>query len=184
MNQFEANLQSKATTVKFRLNGIFYEKEVPLNMTLLDFLRDGLGYYGTKCGCEIGECGACTVIIDGRSLNSCLVMAAQIDNAEIWTIEGVAPSGTSKFHPVQEAFIECDAVHCGFCSPGMIMSVIALLLNNKQPSDDEIKTALAGNLCRCTGYIQIIDAVKKTASVITDADLVKFIPAKHRGELL
>jgi len=179
MNRIEANLQSEVTAVKFRLNGISYEKDAPLNMTLLDFLRDGLGYYGTKCGCEIGECGACTVIIDGRAVNSCLVMAAQIDSAEIWTIEGVAPKGASKLHPVQEAFIESDAVHCGFCSPGMIMSVIALLLKNRKPCDDEIKTALAGNLCRCTGYIQIIDAVKKAASVITDADLAKFIPAKH-----
>jgi len=179
MSQSQTDEQMIMTTVKFRLNGTSYEKNVPLNMTLLDYLRDGLGYYGTKCGCEIGECGACTVIIDGRVVNSCLVMASQIDGTEIWTIEGVAPAGTGKLHPVQDAFIECDAVHCGFCSPGMIMSVIALLLNNRQPTDAEIKIALAGNLCRCTGYIQIIDAVKKAASVVTDADMAKFSPENY-----
>jgi len=176
MSHINAKQQLEITVVKFRLNGISYEKDVPLNMTLLDYLRDGLGYYGTKCGCEIGECGACTVIVDGKAVNSCLVMASQIEGAEIWTIEGVALAVAGKLHPVQEAFIECDAVHCGFCSPGMIMSVIALLLNNRQPTEAEIKTVLAGNLCRCTGYIQIIDAVKKAASVITEADLVKFTP--------
>jgi len=179
MSQSQTDEQMIMTTVKFRLNGTSYEKNVPLNMTLLDYLRDGLGYYGTKCGCEIGECGACTVIIDCRVVNSCLVMASQIDGTEIWTIEGVAPAGTGKLHPVQDAFIECDAVHCGFCSPGMIMSVIALLLNNRQPTDAEIKIALAGNLCRCTGYIQIIDAVKKAASVVTDADMAKFSPENY-----
>ncbi len=179
MNRIETEKQAVTPSVKFRLNGIAYEKDIPLNMTLLDYLRDGLGFYGTKCGCEIGECGACTVIIDGSAVNSCLVMVSQIEGAEIWTIEGVAPAGSGKLHPVQEAFIECDAVHCGFCSPGMIMSVIALLLKNGQPTEAEIKIALAGNLCRCTGYIQIIDAVKKAASVITDADMAKFSPVNY-----
>lgn len=160
--------------VKFRLNGITLEKAVPIGWTLLRFLRDGLGLYGTKCGCEIGECGACTIILDGRAVNSCLVLASQIDGADIWTIEGVAGSG--KLHPMQQAFIESDAVHCGFCSPGMIMSAIALLLEDYEPDEYDIKTALAGNLCRCTGYIQIIEAIKKVITNLKEEDISKFRP--------
>jgi carbon-monoxide dehydrogenase small subunit len=161
--------------VRFRLNGVEHVKNVPIDWTLLRFLRDELGYYGTKCGCEIGECGACTVLIDGLAVNSCLMLASQIDGAEIWTIEGVANT-TGVLHPVQQAFIECDAVHCGFCSPGMIMSTLALLLDNISPNDNEIRTGLAGNLCRCTGYVQIIEAVKRASSKISERDLEKFRP--------
>ncbi|MCP4583620.1 MAG: (2Fe-2S)-binding protein [candidate division Zixibacteria bacterium] len=168
-----------SVNVRFRLNGVAYYKPAPVNWTLLRFLRDDLGVYGTKCGCEVGECGACTVIINGLAVNSCLIMASQVDGADIWTIEGVATPGTNSLHPVQEAFIERDAIHCGFCTPGTIMSTIALLLKNKRPGDDEIKIALAGNLCRCTGYIQIIEAVKKAASSISAKDLEKFIPKKR-----
>ncbi|MBD3233985.1 MAG: 2Fe-2S iron-sulfur cluster binding domain-containing protein [candidate division Zixibacteria bacterium] len=159
--------------VGFKLNGLLYEKSIPANWTLLQLLRDGLGYYGTKCGCEIGECGACTVLLNGQAINSCLVLAPQIEGAEIWTIEGVADSINS-LHPVQRIFIEYDAVHCGFCTPGMIMSTIALLLENSSPDENTIKTALAGNLCRCTGYVQIIEAVKKLSGIITEKDLEKF----------
>ncbi len=161
------------TKTDFKLNGLLYEKSIPISWTLLRLLRDGLGYYGTKCGCEIGECGACTVLLNGQAVNSCLVLAPQIDGAEIWTIEGVAGS-TSSLHPVQRIFLKYDAVHCGFCTPGMIMSTIALLLENISPDEDTIKTALAGNLCRCTGYVQIIEAVNEISSIITKKDLEKF----------
>jgi aerobic-type carbon monoxide dehydrogenase small subunit (CoxS/CutS family) len=166
--------QAARVKVKFRLNGVTVEKAVPIGWTLLKYLRDGLGLTGTKCGCEVGECGACTILYNGKAVNSCLILAAQIDSAEIWTIEGVTLTAYDELHPVQRAFIECDAVHCGFCSPGMIMATIALLLKTTNPSDDEIKTALAGNLCRCTGYIQIIEAVRLAASKITEEDLNKF----------
>jgi aerobic carbon-monoxide dehydrogenase small subunit len=182
VKRFEMDLaididQATRVKVKFRLNGITIEKAVPIGWTLLKYLRDGLGLTGTKCGCEVGECGACTLLYDGRAVNSCLVMAAQIDGAEIWTIEGVTLSAYDELHPVQKAFIECDAVHCGFCTPGMIMATIALLLETKSPNDDEIKTALAGNLCRCTGYIQIIEAVRQAAANLSEKDLAKFRPS-------
>ncbi len=160
--------------VNFELNGIRIERPVMFNRTLLQFLRDDLGFIGTKCGCEIGECGACTLLYNGEAVNSCLVLAPQINGAIIWTIEGITPAGGINLHPVQKAFIEYDAVHCGFCSPGMIMATIALLLKNKNPDENDIKTALAGNLCRCTGYIQIINAVKMAANQISDNDLSKY----------
>ena len=168
-------LQDNTIAVRFRLNGVQLERPVPFGWTLLRYLRDGLGYYGTKCGCEIGECGACTVLYDGAAINSCLILAPQIDGADIWTIEGVAPSGGPDLHPIQRAFLDRGAVHCGFCSPGMVMSVIGLLLKNRNPSEGEIRNALAGNLCRCTGYVQIIEAVKKAGSAVAENDLKKFI---------
>ncbi len=167
-------------TVSFELNGVSMESPAPFNRTLLQFLRDDLGYFGSKCGCEVGECGACTVLYNGEAVNSCLVLAAQIDGAVIWTIEGITPPGGKDLHPVQKAFVERDAVHCGFCSPGMIMAVIALLLKNRNPGEDDIKIALAGNLCRCTGYKQIIDAVKMAAALISDVDLSKYSLRKER----
>jgi len=170
------NNDQNTTKVNFKLNGIRFEREAPVGWTLLRFLREALGYFGTKCGCEIGECGVCTVLYNGRAVNSCLVMAAQIDGANIWTIEGVASSGANNLHPIQQAFVDCDAVHCGFCTPGMIMSVIALLLQNRHPDDQQIKIALAGNLCRCTGYIQIIEAVRQATAMIGEHDLDKFTP--------
>ncbi|NLI15242.1 MAG: (2Fe-2S)-binding protein [candidate division Zixibacteria bacterium] len=160
--------------IKFRLNGIDMEKEVPAGWTLLRYLREELGLTGTKCGCEIGECGACTVLMNGKPVNSCLVMAPQIENASIWTIEGVTPPGGTALHPVQKAFIECDAVHCGFCTPGMVMTTIGLLLQNKKPDNSQIKQALAGNLCRCTGYIQIFEAVRLAAAMISENDMRPF----------
>jgi carbon-monoxide dehydrogenase small subunit len=160
-------------TIGFRLNGIRMTRQVPPGWTLLRYLRDGLGLTGTKCGCEIGECGACTVLLNREAVNACLVLAGQIDGVSVWTIEGVTPSG-NEIHPIQRAFLDCDAVHCGFCSPGMVMSTLALLLHNGSPGDDDIKAALAGNLCRCTGYAQIIDAVKMAAAKITYEDLEKF----------
>jgi len=164
--------QDSMIAVKFKLNGAGFAKTVPANWTLLRFLRDELGYTGTKCGCEVGECGACTVLLNNQAVNSCLVLASQINDANIWTIEGVANS--EKLHPIQQAFLECDAVHCGFCSTGMVMSTLALLLENANPSDNEIKSALAGNLCRCTGYIQVLEAVKLSISLVNEKDLERF----------
>lgn len=167
--------------VKFHLNGIEYEKEVPIGWTLLRFLRDDLGLYGTKCGCEIGECGVCTILFNGEAVNACLVLAPQVDNAVIWTIEGVTPRTANDLHPIQKAFLEYDAVHCGFCSPGMVMSSIALFLQNKNPNEAEIKIAIAGNLCRCTGYVQIIEALKRAASIISESDLKTFSHNRSAG---
>ncbi len=162
--------------VRFRLNGVAFEREVPAGSTLLELLRDGLGYTGTKCGCEIGECGACTVLLNGRAVNSCMVLSPQIDGAQVWTIEGVAPAGLGDLHPVQRAFVESGAVHCGFCTPGMVMSVIGLLLESRNPTEAEMKSAIDGNLCRCTGYAQVMDALRNSVSQISDADLAKFRP--------
>jgi carbon-monoxide dehydrogenase small subunit len=162
--------------VRFHLNGIELEHEAPAGRTLLELLRDGLGYTGTKCGCEVGECGACTVLLNGEAVNSCLVLASQIDGAQVWTIEGVAPSGSRNLHPVQKAFVESGAVHCGFCTPGMVMSVLGLLLKSPNPTDVEMKSAIDGNLCRCTGYAQVTDALRSSVSQVSDADLAKFRP--------
>lgn len=146
-------------TVKLTVNQREYRCEVLANLRLLDLLRDELNLVGTKEGCGVGECGACTVIMNGQIVNSCLVLAGQAQNAEITTIEGVQRSG-GKLHPIQEAFIEKGAVQCGYCTPGMILSTKALLDTNSQPTIEEIKEAISGNLCRCTGYQQIIEAVQ------------------------
>lgn len=145
-------------TIRFTLNGEDQELEVSSRITLLDLLREELNLTGTKRGCEIGECGACTVILNGEPVNSCLVLAPQVDGSEIWTIEGL--SRLDEIHPIQKAFVEAGAVHCGFCTPGMVMSAKALLDKNPEPTEQDIKLAISGNLCRCTGYKQIIDAIK------------------------
>ena len=147
--------------IKLTVNGKICKLTVPVKMTLLDVLREQLGLTGTKRGCEIGECGACTVIMNGKTVNSCLVLAAQADGAEILTIEGLAEN--DKLHPVQKAFLEHDAVQCGFCTPGMILSAVNLLERNPHPDEYEIRQAIAGNLCRCTGYKQIVEAIKSVA---------------------
>ncbi len=146
-----------ACTITTTINGHSRTLTIPANCTLLDLLRDHLGLAGTKCGCEIGECGACTVLLDGEPVNSCLVLAPQIDGREVVTVEGLARQG--KLHPLQEAFLDHDAVHCGFCTPGMLMSAKALLDWKPRPTEVEIRTAISGNLCRCTGYQQIVDAI-------------------------
>ena len=150
--------------IRFTLNHSNVTADIEANMRLLDLLRDKFNLTGTKEGCSIGECGACTVIINGKAVNSCLVLAGQCENAEIITIEGIEKEG--KLHPLQENFLKSGAVQCGFCTPGMIMSAYALLMENPTPTEEEIKDAIAGNLCRCTGYKQIIDAVSKTAKDI------------------
>ena len=140
------------------INGRPIEADVDEKMRLIDFLRDELNLTGTKEGCSEGECGACTVIIDKRAVTSCTVLAGQIDGCEILTIEGLAKNG--ELDILQKKFIEYGAVQCGFCTPGFIMSAKALMMNNKNPSLNEIKRAVEGNLCRCTGYIKIIEAIE------------------------
>jgi aerobic carbon-monoxide dehydrogenase small subunit len=152
--------------ISFVLNGNRMEMEIEHHWTLLFLLRDKLELTGTKSGCESGECGACTVIINGKAVNACLFPAMELDGATLTTIEGLAkPNG--ELHSLQTAFIECGGVQCGFCTPGMIMAAKALLDENPNPTEDEIRHALAGNICRCTGYVQIIDAVKAASRAIT-----------------
>ena len=147
--------------LKFKVNGEPRNIEVDADMRLLDVLRDKLGLTGAKEGCGEGECGACTVIMDGHAVNSCLVLAAQARNKEIVTIEGLEKNG--ELDVLQKSFIKAGAVQCGFCTPGMILSAKALLMKNPHPSQEEIKTAISGNLCRCTGYTKIVQAIKDAA---------------------
>jgi carbon-monoxide dehydrogenase small subunit len=147
--------------IKVTVNGILYELHVQPWETLLDVVREHLGLTGTKEGCGLGECGACTIIMDGKTVNSCLVLAVEADNRVITTIEGLANG--DELHPIQEAFIKCGGLQCGFCTPGMIMSTKALLENNPSPDEGEIRKAIAGNFCRCTGYTKIIESVKVAA---------------------
>jgi carbon-monoxide dehydrogenase small subunit len=133
-------------------------------MTLVDFLRGELGLGGTHVGCEHGVCGACTVILDGKTVRSCLMLAVQADGASLMTVEGLAQEG--KLHPIQEAFMEKHGLQCGFCTPGFLMSTYELLQNRQHPSDEEIKEALGGNLCRCTGYQSILKSVRLAAAKV------------------
>jgi carbon-monoxide dehydrogenase small subunit len=149
-------------SLTFKVNG----KEVTLKVgpkeRLIDTLREQLNLTGTKEGCSIGECGACTVILDGEAVCSCLILTGQIGGSEVLTIEGLEVTG--KLDPLQKAFLDYQAVQCGFCTPGMLMSAKALLMKNPHPSREEIKTTLEGNLCRCTGYEQIIQAIESVAN--------------------
>jgi carbon-monoxide dehydrogenase small subunit len=140
------------------VNGERHELLLAPNRSLTQVLREDLGLTGAKHGCDEGECGACTVLFDGAPVNSCLVLAAQAEGHEITTIEGIA-DGT-ELHPVQQAFVEHGAVQCGFCTPGMVLAAKALLDRKKRPTEQEIRTAISGNLCRCTGYQKIVDAVQ------------------------
>jgi aerobic carbon-monoxide dehydrogenase small subunit len=147
--------------IELTVNGERREADVWEGESLLFALREGLGLPGSKNACEQGECGSCSVLLDGTLVCSCLVLAAQADGHEVVTVEGVA--GTDGLHPVQEAFAEAGAVQCGFCTPGLIVATVDLLARSPDPSDDEIREALAGNLCRCTGYAKIFDAVRLAA---------------------
>lgn len=153
-------------TINLRINGETEKVTVPSNMTLMYMLRESLALTGTKNGCSAGECGACTVLMNGEPVNSCLVLAVECDGAEIVTVEGLAHS--TQLDPVQEAIINTGGVQCGFCTPGILISSRALLDRNPEPSEDEIREALVGNLCRCTGYVRIIEAVKKAAEMHSD----------------
>jgi len=148
--------------INFKING----KETLINLTknkrLIDLLRDELNLTGTKEGCSIGECGACTVIINGKAVNSCLILAQQVDECEVITVEGLAEG--NKLSELQQNFLKYGAIQCGFCTPGMLMSAYALFLENPTPSREEIETAIEGNLCRCTGYKSIIQAITSTVS--------------------
>ncbi len=145
--------------ISLTVNGKLYEVNLDENMRLIDLLRDELGLIGTKEGCGEGECGACTVIMDGETVNSCLVMAFQAEGSNILTIEGMERNG--KLHPIQQAYIDAGAVQCGFCIPGMVLSTKALLDKNPHPNKDEIREGISGNLCRCTGYNKMLDATEK-----------------------
>ncbi|MBI4527397.1 MAG: (2Fe-2S)-binding protein [Deltaproteobacteria bacterium] len=144
--------------VTLKVNGETYEVVIAPYRTLLDVLREELRLTGSKKGCDVGDCGACTVILDGKPVNSCLVIAATAEGREIQTIEGLAQNG--KLHPLQEAFVKEGAVQCGFCTPGILMSLKSLLDKNPTPTRDEVKTAMGGNLCRCTGYSKMFKAVE------------------------
>ena len=147
--------------MKFWVNGKQVVIDPDRKETLLDFLRDTLHLMGTKNGCGTGHCGACTVIIDGKGQRACQVRLARLDGKKIETIEGLVPEG--QLHPIQSAFIKTGAIQCGFCTPGMIMSAKALLDEKEKPTEEEIKESIEGNLCRCTGYVKIIDAIKSVA---------------------
>jgi carbon-monoxide dehydrogenase small subunit len=148
-------------TINCTINGVKRTIEIDSHESLLEMLRDRLGLTGTKKGCEVGECGACTVLVDHVAVDSCLYLAAFVDNKEILTVEGLAEDG--EISELQKNFVEEGAVQCGFCSPGFLMSTTALLSDNPDPTEEEIRRGLSGNFCRCTGYTPIINAVQKTA---------------------
>lgn len=150
-------------TISLTINGEKYEESVPIRMLLVDFIRDVAGLTGTHIACTFeGVCGACTIQIDGEAVKSCLILAVQADGRDIATVEGLAKDG--ELHPLQKAFNDHHALQCGFCTPGILMNVAEFLDTNPDPSEDEIRHALVGNLCRCTGYAHIIDAIKDVAA--------------------
>jgi carbon-monoxide dehydrogenase small subunit len=151
----------KRITLEFILNGESVSAEVEQTATLIEILRDKFALLGTKKGCGQGECGACTVLLDGNAVNSCLVPALKVQGSRVETVEGLAKH--NKLHPLQQAFIDVGAVQCGYCTPGMIMSAKALLDKNLSPEKEEIKQAIGGNICRCTGYMKIIEAIDLAA---------------------
>ncbi|MFC1814609.1 (2Fe-2S)-binding protein [Thermodesulfobacteriota bacterium] len=148
-------------SIELKINSEIYEVSVEPNETLLDVLRDKIGLTGTKKGCDTGQCGACTVLLDRKPVPSCLMLAVDVKDKNILTIEGLAENG--RLHPLQEAFVNEGAVQCGYCTPAMILSAKALLDENPNPTEQEIKEAIAGNLCRCTGYVKIIKAISVAA---------------------
>jgi len=147
-------------SVKIRVNGVLHEAEVEPRLLLTHFLRETCGLTGTHVGCETSVCGACTVLVDGQAVKSCTMFAVQADGAEVTTVEGLA---NGEMHPVQEGFWECHGLQCGYCTPGMMITAVQLLERNQAPTRDEIRHALDGNLCRCTGYTHIIDAIEYAA---------------------
>jgi carbon-monoxide dehydrogenase small subunit len=158
-------VDTEKSAITLTVNGEVYQISVKPNTILLDVLRDELDLTGTKRGCDTGDCGVCTVIMDGKTVNACLVLAMKADGRNIDTIEGIANG--NKLDPIQEAFVEKGAVQCGFCTPGMVLSTKALLDKNPQPTKLEIKSGIAGNLCRCTGYTKIIEAIQTASQKIS-----------------
>ena len=150
--------------ISLTVNGVMCEAEVPARLTLADFLRERLDVTSVHLGCEHGVCGACTVLLDGETARSCIMLAVQADGAEIRTLEGVAGEG-GELHPVQQAFWDKHGMQCGFCTPGFVMTVLELLERHPQPTRAEIETWLGGNLCRCTGYVKIVEAVEEAVSL-------------------
>ena len=148
-------------TIHVTINGRLYEEDVEPRQLLVHFLREDIGLTGTHVGCVVGECGACSILLDGKVVKSCLHLAVQADGREITTVEGLAKDG--ELNPVQEAFVKNYAFQCGYCTPGMVITSHALLQSNADPNEEQIRKALAGNLCMCTGYVQIVDAVKEAA---------------------
>ena len=155
---------ARSQNIRVRINDAYYDRNVDARKLLVDFIREEIGLTGTHIGCEHGVCGACTVLLNGEPVQSCLIFAIQADGAEIVTVEGLAHDGT--LHPLQEAFSIAHGLQCGFCTPGMLMSAFFLLKNNPDPTDEEIRLAISGNLCRCTGYVNIVKAVHLAAQML------------------
>jgi carbon-monoxide dehydrogenase small subunit len=151
----------RSLQISVEVNGERYEREVEARRLLVHFLRDDLDLTGTHVGCDTGNCGACTVIVDGAAIKSCMLLAVQADGARIETVEGLAPDG--ELHPLQEAFSSFHALQCGYCTPGMLMSAKHLLDHNPEPTESEIRRAIQGNICRCTGYVNIVEAIAAAA---------------------
>jgi len=151
----------KNRTIQLTVNGEVYDRTVPVNQTLLQFLREDLGLTGAKEGCNEGECGACTVIMNGKPVNSCLVLAYEAEGSTVLTVEGLAKEG--QLHPLQQAFLDEGAVQCGFCTPGMLLTAKAILDEYPDPTEAQIRKMMEGNLCRCTGYTRIVKTVRKVA---------------------
>jgi carbon-monoxide dehydrogenase small subunit len=147
--------------LRLTINGRAWQSSVPVRKTLLDFLREDAGLTGTHAGCEHGVCGCCSVLLDGEAVRSCLLFAVQLEGCHLITVEGLAPEG--RLHPLQRAFAEHHALQCGYCTPGMLIAACDLLEHNPSPTEPEIREAIAGNLCRCTGYVQIVEAIAATA---------------------
>ncbi|MEI7884534.1 MAG: (2Fe-2S)-binding protein [Clostridia bacterium] len=146
------------------INGQEFTAEASLSMRLLDFIRDIVGLKGTKEGCGEGECGACTVLVDGEPIDSCLMLVGQVAGSSITTIEGLG--NRDKIHPIQQAFVDAGAVQCGFCTPGMVLTAKAILDKNSNPTEEEIRTGISGNMCRCTGYTKIVQAIQLASKVV------------------
>jgi carbon-monoxide dehydrogenase small subunit len=168
------------TEITLRVNGTNYLVSVEPRRTLVEVLRENLGLMGTKVSCNEGECGACTVLLDGQPAASCLVLAVDAQHKEIVTIEGM--SAGEELHPIQEAFLRHGAIQCGFCTPGMVMSAKALLDENPHPTAREVRQAISGNLCRCTGYQQIVDSVLAAAQGVHDGVSMRTSPALPQGK--